>query len=208
MVSTMSESELLGVVMNHMRHGIVVYDDAERILANNRHVSSIFGFAESAITIGATLSEYLARIGDAVGWSPERIAGVIDNHRMWARAGEPRQLDHHFDSGRIFEISFIPLDQGGAVLTFADVSHERRLHSVGERRETLTREAGTMLRRVAEIAAQNRVVAFNASIEAARIGERGQAFAVVADEVRHLSRETSDVLHDINRVIEESLRLI
>ncbi len=208
MVLTMSASALLGLVMNHMRHGIVIYDDAERILVINRHVSSIFGFPESAVVAGTTLSDYLACIAQTVGWSAQRLAGVIDNHRMWARAGEPRQFDHHFDSGSIFEISFIPLEQGGAVLTFGDVSHDRRLHSVGERRETLTREAGTMLHRVAEIAAQNRVVAFNASIEAARIGERGRAFAVVADEVRHLSRQTTDVLHDINHVIEESLRLM
>lgn len=204
----LNDSELLALVANHMRHGIVVYDAAERIVLINRHVSRIVGFPESAITAGSTLPEYLACSGKVFGWTPTQLETVIETHRLWAKAGEPCQLDHHFEDGRIFEISFIPLDQGGAVLTFADVSHERHLHSVSERRETLTREAGTMLRRVAEIAAQNRVVAFNASIEAARIGERGQAFAVVADEVRHLSRQTSDVLHDINHVIEESLRLI
>ncbi|KQM85327.1 hypothetical protein ASE67_12930 [Sphingomonas sp. Leaf23] len=202
----MMAAELLTLVTNHMRHGIVVYDAEERIVLINRHVSRIVGFPEAAVSVGSTLRDYLTCSAKVVGWSPERLEGVIDNHRLWARTGQPRQFDHHFDDGKIFEISFTPLGQGGAVLTFADVSHERHLHRIGDRRESLTREAGTMLRRVAEIAAQNRVVAFNASIEAARIGEGGRAFAVVADEVRSLSRQTSDVLHDISHVIEESLR--
>lgn len=202
----MTAPELLALVMDHMRHGMVVYDDAERIVLMNAYVGRMLGFADPGIGPGTTLSEYLACAGAAVGWSPERVAGVIENHRAWGRAGQARQFDHHFDDGKILEICFTPIEQGGAILTYVDVTHTRHLTKVSERRENLTREAGTMLRRVADIAAQKRVVAFNARIEAARIGEGGRAFAVVADEIRHLSRQTSDVLHDISHVIEESLR--
>ncbi|WCP71942.1 PAS-domain containing protein [Sphingomonas hankookensis] len=204
----MAAPELLALVMNHMRHGMLVYDAAERIVPMNAHVGRMLGFAGSAIGPGASLPEYLAHVGAAVGWSPDRVAGVVENHRAWRRAGEVRHFDHHFDDGTILEICFTPVDQGGAILTYVDVTHTRHLTKVSERRENLTREAGTLLHRVADIAAQKRVVAFNARIEAARIGEGGRAFAVVADEIRHLSRQTSDVLHHINHVIDESLRLM
>lgn len=204
----MAAPELLTLVMNHMRHGMLVYDADERIVLINPHVGPMLGFADLAIGPGATLSEYLAYVGAAVGWSPDRVAGVVENHRAWGRAGEVRHFDHHFDSGTILEICFTPVDDDGAILTYVDVTHARHLANVSERRENLTREAGTLLRRVADIAAQKRVVAFNARIEAARIGEGGRAFAVVADEIRHLSRQTSDVLQHLNHIVDESLRLM
>lgn len=200
-------AEQLGIVIAHMRHGIVVYGADERIRLINPQVSAIFGLAESELSAGTTLAEYLTRIGRAVGWSPDRVARVLDNHRRWQRQGERQRLDHHFDSGQIFEITFTPIADGGAVLTFVDVTDERSMERVGEEREALTRRANAMLATVAKIAADTRVLAFNARIEAARLGDQGRGFAVLADEVRELSRQTSNVLLEIAQINEASLNL-
>ncbi len=66
-------------------------------------------------------------------------------------------------------------------------------------RDDLNRETVAMLERVGRISANTRLVALNASIEAARLGDQGRGFAVVAEEVRNLSIETSDVLVEISR---------
>jgi PAS domain-containing protein len=203
--STLNAAWQLAVVMDHVRHGIVVYDRDERICLINAHVGRIFGFAADAITVGSTLTDYLTCAGRVVGWSPERIAGVLANHRSWAREGQPRKLDHHFDDGKVFEITFQPADDGAVVLTFADLTSERRQTTASEKREEVTRRAALMIDTVARISARNRIVAFNASIEAARLGEEGRGFAAVADEVRDLSRQMSEALVDIGRVIDTSL---
>lgn len=207
MVSSTTPSDHLALLLSHVRHGIVFYDENERIVLINRHVSQIFGFAEAAVGVGSTVAHYLATIGEQVGWSKSRIAGVLDNHRTWAREGAFRCFDHYFDDGQIFEICFSPIATGGAILTFTDVTDQRALHRVSERREELTRQAGAMLDAVARISAQNRLVALNAKIEAARLGDDGRGFAIVADEVRDLARQTSDVLTDVSRVINASLSL-
>lgn len=195
----------LALVMGHMRHGIVIYTRDEKICLINGYVSRVFGFPERAVTVGSTLTQYLTSIGEMVGWSAERIANVLANHRSWAAEGAARKLDHHFDDGRIFEITFSPAADGTCVLTFVDVTHERRLSQTSAAREELTRRAGVMIDTVARLSARNRAVAFNASIEAARLGSEGRGFAVVAEEVRDLSRQMSDALVDIGRVIDLSL---
>lgn len=200
-------SEQLAIVMAHLRHGIVIYDRGERIRLANDYVCNVFGLPVGAVAVGHTLTEYIACVGAKVGWPSERCATIVQNHRLWAAEGRSRTLDHHFDDGMILEIGFHPLPDGGAVLTFVDATHERNLRGASARRDGLAREAQAMLDKVGRIAADTRLVALNASIEAARLGAQGRSFAVVAEEVRGLSRQTSDVLVEIGRINEASLGL-
>ncbi len=206
--AAMDAAAQLAAVMAHIRQGVVVYDGDETILLINPHVSGIFGFADDAIAAGSTLPEYIACVGRAVGWPPERIMRVLANHRAWAAEGAAQRLDHHFDDGKVFEITFDPIPSGGAVLTFLDVTDQRTMRRIGERRDTLIRQSGAMLASVGKIATETRILAFNASIEAARLGEAGRGFSVIAEEVRNLSRQTSEVLVELARANEDSLSLI
>ncbi len=52
---------------------------------------------------------------------------------------------------------------------------------------------------------QTKLLALNASIEAARVGEQGKGFAVVADEISKLSANTQDLLKKTEPIIESLL---
>ncbi len=52
---------------------------------------------------------------------------------------------------------------------------------------------------------QTKLLALNASIEAARVGEQGKGFAVVADEIGKLSANTQDLLKKAEPIIESLL---
>jgi DNA-binding LacI/PurR family transcriptional regulator len=69
-----------------------------------------------------------------------------------------------------------------------------------------TQQIGEIISAVEDIADQSRMLALNASIEAARAGDEGRGFAVVAREMRHLAglsreatKKVSDILNEIQR---------
>lgn len=56
---------------------------------------------------------------------------------------------------------------------------------------------------IINISDQLKLLAFNASIEAARAGQSGKGFAVVADEMNDMSTKTKDGMDTINKIVHE-----
>jgi methyl-accepting chemotaxis protein len=62
-------------------------------------------------------------------------------------------------------------------------------------------EIGAFAETIKEISEQTNILALNAGIEAARVGQAGQGFLVVANEIKELARQTVIATFDINNKI-------
>ncbi|MBF0178601.1 MAG: nitrate- and nitrite sensing domain-containing protein [Magnetococcales bacterium] len=62
---------------------------------------------------------------------------------------------------------------------------------------------GEITMAVNNLAQQSKMLALNASIEAAKAGEAGKGFAVVADEVKHLADQSQQFTTQVQRILEE-----
>lgn len=66
-----------------------------------------------------------------------------------------------------------------------------------------TQKIGEIIDTVNEIASQSKLLALNASIEAARAGDEGQGFAVVAMEVRQLAEQSREATARVRDILNE-----
>jgi methyl-accepting chemotaxis protein len=58
-----------------------------------------------------------------------------------------------------------------------------------------------ILKMIEKIASQTNLLGLNASIEAARVGDKGRGFDVVANEIRKLSKNSSSSIQQINSIL-------
>jgi methyl-accepting chemotaxis protein len=136
------------------------------------------------------------RFADGAAQDAGRLAASIDStvQHTDEASGHTRQAAAAARQGNEQVAAAVTMMQGLAEATQQSAD---RISTLTER----TREIGSIVGVIQEIAAGTNLLALNASIEAARAGEHGRGFAVVAGEVRRLAERTAQATQQVASLV-------
>ncbi|WP_158626020.1 bifunctional diguanylate cyclase/phosphodiesterase [Arsenicitalea aurantiaca] len=111
--------------LTNMSSGLVMVSAQERITLYNRRAAEIFGLEQANMALEMKLGDFLGLIGSRAGWEPSRIRRVLNNHRVWFAKDTTTRVEQEFEDGRVVAVVCRPLPEGGAILTYEDMTEAR-----------------------------------------------------------------------------------
>lgn len=124
LIDNHARAEATDALIN-MSNGLVMVAGNGTIRLYNHRALELLGLETGQLSVGMALSQFLQNVGLVSGWDVSRTRRVIENHHEWTRRSVATRVEHHFDDGKILSISCQPMHDGGAILTYDDVTETR-----------------------------------------------------------------------------------
>lgn len=158
----------LDTALDHMAHGLCMFDCNQRLIVCNERYSHMYGLAPDQTKPGTALRSILeARV--AVGRSPNDADTYIEQRLQEVRRPEPYYVENELRDGRIFAVSHQPMQDGGWVAIHQDITTQKRAE----------RQIAYMARHDGLTGVANRAVLREKMEEALmRLRRRGEAFII------------------------------
>ena len=117
------KNRVLDVALNNMAQGLVLYDENHRMRAFNRRYERMMGFPPGFLRAGLSHAAVRKRSAE-FGIDP--VEEGVDMLLMMSSSESGGQtIERRLRDGRVIEIVHEPLEEGGGVITFSDVTAAR-----------------------------------------------------------------------------------
>lgn len=166
---------------------------------------------EASNTMNATLAELLGAINSQSSGASEQAAAVNQTTSTLEeiKATSNQTLEKAKMLGEMAERTRREGEQGSSAVQEAIAGMEAvraRVESIAQTILALseqTQQIGEITSVVTNLAQQSKMLALNASIEAAKAGEAGKGFAVVAAEVKELAEQSQQSTAQVQKILQD-----
>jgi diguanylate cyclase (GGDEF)-like protein/PAS domain S-box-containing protein len=111
--------------LEHMAHGLCMYDRNARLVVCNRRYNELYGLTPDHTRPGTSLRSILeARV--AAGQTPTDTKAYIERRLAEVSGQEPYYVENELRDGRTIAVSHQPMQDGGWVAIHQDVTEHRR----------------------------------------------------------------------------------
>jgi len=175
---------LRGIITRIRGATLHISSSSEQVNATLNEHAGVANSSAAAVSETTSTMEEMAIIAAQIA---ERAGSVVDNA---SQAQEDAKC-----GARAVADTVIKLDE----IRAANESNTEEIITLGRR----TRRIGEVMELIDNIASRTKLIAFNASLEAAAAGESGRRFGVVALEVRRLADNVVESTEEIRERVEE-----
>jgi two-component system cell cycle sensor histidine kinase PleC len=130
----------LDIALDNMAQGLVLYDADQRLVLWNRRVAEIYRLPATLLRPGITLRELTEHSARAGTFPGDKAEEMLEERLRYAASGVRRTFLQRLADGRIIEVAHQPLADGGAVVTFSDVTERERTQRALQASEARQRE--------------------------------------------------------------------
>jgi len=111
--------------LNNMRHALCMVGPDDRLIVCNNQFLQLFGIARTGASTGKGAARLFTEIAAASGLGAEFVTGIWQEQRRLAGSRLPGSFVHENRQGTTITVSHQPMDDGGWVATYEDVTEAR-----------------------------------------------------------------------------------
>ncbi len=119
------QNELFLLALRNMSNGLLMVDAQGRVTAFNPRLVEILGMEEEDVAVGKHIAEMLGAMARRRDWSPEEVGAFIAEHLQWLDVAGVTRVERRFENTRTLAVVCRQMPEGGALLTYDDVTEHR-----------------------------------------------------------------------------------
>ncbi len=170
----------LRVTFENMGDGVAMFDATPCLVAWNRNFQQIFDVPDDLLEEHRTYADYIRFLAARGDYGPDiDPEGMI--RQFTERAGQHHTTERTRPDGRVIEIRYNPVEGGGFVLIYADITERKR----NEAAIRAARDAAEEASRTIEAAYRDLKTAQANLIQAEKMASLGQLTAGIAHEIKN-----------------------